>query len=87
MCQAINALGGRAREEGDALIIEGVERLAGGRAQGCNDHRVVMALAGAGLRSGGPVEVTDAYSINKTYPTFFEEYRRLGGIANVFQLG
>ena len=46
-----------------------------------------MALAGAGLRSGGPVEVTDAYSINKTYPTFFEEYRRLGGIANVFQLG
>ncbi len=87
MCQAINALGGRAREEGDALIIEGVERLKGGRAQGCNDHRVVMALAGAGLRSGSPVEVTDAYSINKTYPTFFEEYRRLGGIANVFQLG
>ena len=87
MKQAINALGGRASEEGDTLIINGVERLSGGLAQGCNDHRVVMALAGAGLRSESPVEVTDAYSINKTYPTFFDEYRRLGGIANVFQLG
>ncbi len=87
MCRAINALGGQAAEEGDTLVIRGVERLEGGRAQGCNDHRVVMALAGAGLRSKAPVEVTEAYSINKTYPTFFEEYRRLGGIANVLQLG
>lgn len=87
MKRAINALGGRAVEEGDALIIQGVERLKGGRADGCNDHRVVMALAGAGLRSESPVEVTDAYSINKTYPTFFDEYRRLGGEAHVFQLG
>jgi len=87
MKQAINALGGQAREDGDALIVTGVERLQGGLAQGCNDHRVVMALAGAGLRSAAPVEVTDAYSINKTYPTFFEEFRRLGGEAHVFQLG
>ncbi len=87
MRQAINTLGGRASVEGDGLIIQGVERLSGGRALGCNDHRVVMALAGAGLRSDLPVEVTDAYSINKTYPTFFDEYRRLGGIADVFQLG
>lgn len=87
MKQAVNALGGKASEAGDTLVIHGVERLKGGRAQGCNDHRVVMALAGAGLRSASPVEVTDAYSINKTYPTFFDEYRRLGGEARVFQLG
>lgn len=87
MKQAINALGGQAWEEGDALVIQGVERLKGGLADGCNDHRVVMALAGAGLRSAAPVEVTDAHSINKTYPTFFEEFRRLGGEAHVFQLG
>lgn len=87
MKRAINTLGGIASEDGDTLIIHGVEHLKGGRANGCNDHRVVMALAGAGLRSESPVEVTDAHSINKTYPTFFEEYRRLGGIAHVFQLG
>lgn len=87
MRRAVNALGGQAVEEGDTLVIQGVERLRGGRADGCGDHRVVMALAGAGLRSESPVEVTDAYSIDKTYPTFFEEYRRLGGEADVFKLG
>lgn len=87
MKDAVNALGGKAFSEGDELIIQGVERLAGGRAQGCNDHRVVMALAGAGLRSEAPVEVTDAWSINKTYPSFFEELKKLGGEADVFQLG
>lgn len=87
MKEAINALGGQARAEGDTLIISGVERLKGGLARGCGDHRVVMALAGAGLRSGSPVEVTDAGSINKTYPTFFEELKRLGGGADVVQLG
>lgn len=87
MKEAVNSLGGQARVEGNTLIVNGVERLKGGLAQGCNDHRVVMALAGAGLRSGLPVEVTDAGSINKTYPTFFEELRRLGGEADVVKLG
>lgn len=87
MKDAVNALGGQASSEGDTLIVRGVERLAGGRAQGCNDHRVVMALAGAGLRSEAPVEVTDAWSINKTYPDFFEDLNKLGGDADVFQLG
>lgn len=87
MEQAINALGGRARIQGDDLIIEGVESLDGGLAQGCNDHRVLMALAGAGLRSKSPVQVTDAWSIQKTYPNFYEEFRNLGGEADVLQLG
>lgn len=87
MEQAINALGGRARIQGDDLIIEGVESLDGGLAQGCNDHRVLMALAGAGLRSKSPVQVTDAWSIQKTYPNFYEDFRNLGGEADVLQLG
>ena len=87
MKQAINALGGQAREEGDDLIIQGVESLAGGVAQGCNDHRVLMALAGAGLRSQAPVQVTDAWSIQKTYPNFYDDFRNLGGEADVIQLG
>ena len=87
MEQAINALGGVARAQGDELVIEGAESFRGGTAQGQNDHRVVMALAGAGLRSRGPVRVTDAWAIRKTYPDFFEELKRLGGDARVIQLG
>lgn len=87
MEQAVNALGGRAEAIGDELVIHGVERLAGGTTQGQNDHRVVMALAGAGLRSRAPVRVTDAWAIRKTYPRFFEDFTKLGGEANVIDLG
>lgn len=87
MEEAVNALGGHARSTEEELIIEGVERLAGGTAQGCNDHRVVMALAGAALRSAGPVSVTDAWSINKTYPAFYRDLEKLGGGVHVVQLG
>ncbi len=87
MAGAITALGGKAMDEGDALVVKGVKCLDGGLAQGCNDHRVLMALAGAGLRSVKPVCVTDPWSIKKTYPNFYEELKKLGGEADVIKLG
>ncbi len=87
MEQAINALGGRAQAQGDELLIHGVEQFAGGLAQGQNDHRVVMALAGAGLRSAAPVRVTDAWAVRKTYPGFYRDFNTLGGSAHVIDLG
>ena len=45
---------------------------------GYNDHRIVMTLAIMGSMVGG-VEITDAQAVNKSYPTFFEEFKRLGG--------
>lgn len=87
MENAINALGGQASSQGDQLIIQGVERFSGGLAEGCGDHRVLMALAGAGLCSTGTVRVSDAWSIQKTYPGFYDDLRRLGGEADVVQLG
>ena len=87
MEEAVNALGGHARVQGDALVIQGVECFTGGTAQGQNDHRVLMALAGAGLRSSAPVCVTDAWAIRKTYPSFYDDFRKLGGDAHVVHLG
>ena len=51
--------------------------------EGCNDHRVVMAaavLASAGAR---PVVIHGAEAVEKSYPAFFDDYRTLGGIADV----
>lgn len=87
MVEAISALGGKAEDLGDEMRITGVKSLAGGLAEGQNDHRVVMALAGAGLRSQAPVRVTDPWSITKTYPNFYEEITKLGGDVHVVQLG
>lgn len=87
MADALNGLGGQVEVTEDGLKIQGVPQLAGGLAQGQNDHRVVMALAAASLRSKDPVVVTDAQSIRKSYPKFFQDFIQLGGSAHVFDLG
>jgi 3-phosphoshikimate 1-carboxyvinyltransferase len=81
MAEGLNRLGGKVRELPDGLEISGVERLRGGKAEGCGDHRVVMALSVAALRAESETTITDAESIRKSYPDFFRDYNRLGGKA------
>lgn len=87
MESAINAVGGNVSAVDDGLIIRGVQSLVGGTALGQNDHRVVMALAACALRSRGEISVTDEYSIQKSYPGFFDDFSSLGGVARVIDLG
>lgn len=87
MAEALTGLGGQVRATADGLLIQGVPQLAGGIAQGKNDHRVVMALAAAGLRCEKGLSVTDAQSIRKSYPGFFRDFIKLGGFAHVLNLG
>lgn len=87
MENGLRDLGAAVSSTPDSLTIEGASRLAGGTAQGCNDHRIVMALSACAARADAPVTITDAQSIRKTYPNFFEDYNRLGGDAHVLDLG
>ncbi len=43
------------------------------------DHRIAMAAAIAATVSDGPVTILGAHCVSKSYPAFWEEYRRLGG--------
>lgn len=87
MAEAINGLGGKADTVADGLVIQGVPWLQGGLVQGKNDHRVVMSLAAVGLRCREQLSVTDAQSIRKSYPGFFQDFKKLGGSAHVLDLG
>lgn len=87
LAQGLTRLGAQVLEEHDGLILTGVPALHGGYAQGFGDHRIVMALSVAALRAGAPVTLSDAYSIRKSYPRFFEDYNQLGGKAHVFDVG
>lgn len=51
--------------------------IRGGEADSHNDHRIVMACAVAGLCSTNGVRINGAESVNKSYPTFFEDLRSL----------
>ena len=84
MANGLSRLGADIKETKDGFIIKGVKSLHGGEVEGYNDHRVVMSLAVAGAFADGDVIISDMESINKSYPKFFEDYRKLGGIADVY---
>jgi len=74
----IEALGGKAEATEDTLIIHGIG-LSGGTVNSHNDHRIAMAAAIAATVCSEPVNILGAEAVNKSYPKFWEEYRRLGG--------
>ena len=74
----LSSIGGRIRNFGDRIEIEGGNQLKGGKASAYNDHRIAMALASVALRCDSPVIVEGMESINKSYPGFIDDYRNLG---------
>ncbi len=70
-------------EQPDGMIINGCGDVFGAKLDGFNDHRIVMAFSVAALGAYGKTEITNAESINKSYPQFFEDYNSLGGKADV----
>ena len=84
--QLINSLGGKVRELPDGLEITGVGKLYGGFAEGCGDHRIVMSAAVCASGAAEKIKCTDAMSINKSYPDFFEDYAKIGGTAELSEV-
>ena len=78
--QLVSTLGGVIEETEDGLIIKGRVPLHGGEVDSCNDHRIVMAAALASTIASGPVIIKGAEAVNKSYPGFFRDFRKLGGI-------
>ena len=81
--QLLTALGGQAEESSDSLMVRGVPVLSGGTVDGANDHRIVMAAAIAATRAAAPVTILGAEAVRKSYPSFWEDYKRLGGVFDV----
>lgn len=77
--ELINSLGGKAQITDDGLIVTGVGKLSGGRIDSFNDHRIAMSAAIASLICTGPIEITGAEAVCKSYPAFWEDFKTLGG--------
>lgn len=74
----LEALGGHAEAGDNTLHIFGTG-LVGGTVDSMNDHRIAMSAAIAAIRCTEPVTILGAQCVQKSYPKFFDEYRRLGG--------
>lgn len=70
-------------ERQDGMIIKGGKKIQSANLEGYNDHRILMAFSVMASCAEGETTITDAQSIKKTYPNFFEDYNFLGGKANV----
>lgn len=62
--------------EADTMKIRGGE-IHAARVSSCNDHRIAMSLAVAGLRADAPLTLEGAECVGKSYPDFFEQLNKL----------
>lgn len=74
----IQSLGGKTESTENELTVYGTG-LTGGTVNSYNDHRIAMAAAIAATVCSKPVTISGAEAVNKSYPSFWNEYRKLGG--------
>lgn len=79
MTECLNRVGGRVTAGEDSLVIEGVDHLNGGEIDSFNDHRIAMAMAVASTRCTAPLRINGSECVAKSYPDFWEDFKRLGG--------
>ena len=75
----LNALGASAEVQPDGLIIHGVSALHGGDVSACGDHRIALLAGCAAMVADGPVTLSGAETVAKSYPAFWRELAALGG--------
>ena len=76
--EMLENLGGKAEATENTLTVFGTG-LKGGTVSSHNDHRIAMAAAIASTVCSAPVIINGAEAVNKSYPRFWDEFRRLGG--------
>ena len=74
--------GVKAEYDGCDLTVYGSKKIGYGAFNGDNDHRTVMSAVVLSAFSNGESVVKGAEAVNKSYPTFFEDFRSLGGVTN-----
>lgn len=79
----INSLGGSAEISGESLAVHGRGKLNGGVVDSFSDHRIVMAATAASVISDGKIKITGAEAADKSYPSFFEDFKSIGGVFDV----
>jgi 3-phosphoshikimate 1-carboxyvinyltransferase len=91
----LRAIGIQATATEDELQIQGTDRCGrqdsflfrGGTVDSQGDHRIAMAAAIAALRTEQGIVLRHAEVVQKSYPDFFDQFRRLGGRADELDLG
>jgi len=79
LAENLRRMGATVEERPDGLKVAGRSKgkLRGAEIDPRGDHRIAMAFAVAGLAAEGSTVIRDADCAGVSYPTFFEEMKRL----------
>jgi 3-phosphoshikimate 1-carboxyvinyltransferase len=83
----LNKLGADVEEKEDSLIIRGKDTLKGGTVDSFNDHRIAMAAAVASIKCSETVIIKDSDCVKKSYPEFWNHFKKLGGSVDEWSMG
>ena len=78
MATQLARLGATIQPTDDGLVIDGDAPLRGAVVEACDDHRVAMALALAGLGAAGRTTVRGTDCIGKSYASFVSDMNAVG---------
>jgi len=84
MYEELSKMGADIKELPDGLVIK-QSNLKGCQVSGYSDHRIVMALAIAGLNIEGETLIDTAEAVNVTFPDFVELIRGCGGYIDLIK--
>ena len=73
----LRKMGAEVEERPDGMRILGGQHLHGAELDSFGDHRIAMAFAVAALRAEGETTIVGADAAGVSYPTFFEELRKI----------
>jgi 3-phosphoshikimate 1-carboxyvinyltransferase len=71
-------LGIRIELNQDTMLVYGGTGIHGAEVFSQHDHRIAMACGVAALCADGPITITDAEAVNKSYTDFFKHLQHLG---------
>lgn len=84
----LNKLGANVIEKEDSIIIDGMNELEGGvEVWSHKDHRIAMTLAIVSSRCNKPIVIKDYDCVSKSYPGFFEDFKKIGGMTVEWNVG
>lgn len=76
--EALLAMGCDVTPTDDGMIIRGGKPLYGAPVNSCQDHRIAMSFAVAGLCADGVTSIRDAECVSISYPAFYHDLKMLG---------
>ncbi|OON99975.1 MAG: 3-phosphoshikimate 1-carboxyvinyltransferase [Epulopiscium sp. Nele67-Bin004] len=75
----LNKIGASIVENKEGMSVTGVQNFTGGYVSSHKDHRIAMSLAIATTCATSPIIIDYPECVNKSYPSFWEDYESLGG--------